>query len=157
MFKFNLTGLTTEENTKLSNDELTAKIKGCFAHNAKLVQNYNDSEIKSELEYIPYIKVATKFADNRQRTLSFIALPEKYLQSIYNSRLILHRIPDLKSVQDWYKQHDLDIDQDKLVPMCLDEYVSDNNSDFADFVYFDCVLVKLDSLLDDVITAVFNY
>lgn len=157
MFKFNLTGLTTEENTKLSNDELIAKIKECFAHNAKLVQNYNDSEIKSELEYIPYIQVATKFADNMQRTLSFIALPEKYLQSIYNNRLILHHIPDLKSVQYWYKQHNLDINQDTLVPMCLDEYVSDNNSDSANLDRLDYVLVKLDSLLDDVITANFNY
>ena len=157
MFKFNLTGLTTEENTKLSNDELTAKIKECFAHNAKSVQNYNDSEFKSELEYIPYIQVATKFSDNMQRTLSFIALPEKYLHSIYNDRLVLHRIPDLKLVQYWYKQHNLDINQDKLVPMCLDEYVSDNNSDFVDFVCVDYVLVKLDSLLDDVITVVFNY
>ena len=157
MFKFNLTGLTTEKNTKLNNDELTAKIKECFTHNAKSVQNYNDSEIKSELKYIPYNQVATKFADNMQRTLSFIALPEKYLQSIYNSRLILHRIPNLKSVQYWYKQHNLDINQDKLVPMCLDEYVSVNNSDSADLDCFDYVLVKLDSLLDDVITAIFNY
>lgn len=157
MFKFNLTGLTTEKNTKRGNDELTAKIKECFAHNAELVQNYNDSEIKSELKYIPYIQVATKFADNMQRTLSFIALPEKYLQSIYNDRLILHHIPDLKSVQYWYKQHNIDINQDTLVPMCLDEYVSDDNSDSADLDCFECVLVKLDSLLDDVITAVFNY
>ena len=157
MFKFNLTGLTTEKNTKLSNDELIAKIKECFAHNAKLVQKYNDSEIKSESKYIPYIQVATKFADNMQRTLSFIALPEKYLHSIYNDRLVLHRIPDLKSVQDWYKQNNLDINQDKLVPMCLDEYVSVNNSDSADLDCFDYVLVKLDSLLDDVITAIFNY
>ena len=48
MFKFNLAGLTAEENTKLSNDKFTTKIKDCFVHNTEQVYDYNTSDIKSE-------------------------------------------------------------------------------------------------------------
>lgn len=161
MFKFNLAGLTAEENTKLSNDKFTTKIKDCFVHNTEQVYDYDTSDIKSELKKIPYIQVAFNVADfsignDEQRTLSFIALPEKYLRTIFDCQIVLHHVPDIKSVKAWYKSKNLDMSQDELVPMCLGEYSYTSDPDDTEFDQFDCVLDQIDQL-DDVITAIFNY